>query len=190
MLEADYTLTDVAMNAGSRNGRFSGDENLAVKFFNRPKMDQAASKEQNRPIFKDVDYVEIRQPGNKSAVVCRPARDMDKQRFSKHWEAYKTRTATREVEGTPLEEWPQISRSQVEELRFFNIFTVEQLVNISDSNGQKIMGLNMLKQKAQEFLDLADGRAIQERDEHIADLESRLAALEGSEVAEEPEDED
>lgn len=189
MLEADYTLTDVAMNAGSRNGRFSGDENLAVRFFRKPRLDQAASEEQNRPIYREIDYVEIRQPGNKSAVVCRPARDMDKQRFARHWEAYKSRTEDKAVEGTPLEEWPQVSRSQVEELKFFNVFTVEQLASISDSNGQKLMGINMLKQKASEFLEAADGKALKERDLRIQELEDRLAALEEpGEDEDEPED--
>lgn len=193
MLEADYGLTDAAFQSGQRNGRFAGDERLYVKFFKKPVQDMAATAEEGRPIFGEVDYVEIRAPGNKSSVVCRPARDMDKQRFSEHWKRYQDRVEQQDVDGTPLEEWAMITRSQVEELKFFNIFTVEQLAHVSDGNAQKFMGINILRQKAQEFIEQANVDEIAKRDELIAQMQARLEALEAGdddEAEEEYEEEE
>jgi len=189
-MEAGYGLTDIAMRAGSNNARYANDDSLFVKFFRHPRLNRSASEAEGRPIYVETDYIEIRQPGNKTSVICRPASQMDKERFPEHWKKYEARITEEHVEGTRLEEWPGITRSQVEELRFFNVRTVEQLVSMSDNNGRNIMGFNMLKQKAKEFLDLADKEAIKKRDEHIASLEARLAALEAGDQAEEAEEAD
>lgn len=192
MQEAEYGLTDVAMQSGKQQARYAGDDQLFVKFFKHPRQDKAESIKEGRPVFKEVDYIEIRQPGNKTSVVCRPVRQMDIDRFPEHWRKYLARITDEHVEGTPLEEWPQITRSQVEELRFFNVRSVEQLANMSDGQSQKFMGINMLKKKAQEFLEQVEQGAIKARDERIAKLEARLASLEGegAEELEEDEDED
>lgn len=190
MQEAEYGLTDVAMQSGKQQARYAGDDQLFVKFFKHPRQDKAESIKEGRPVFKEVDYIEIRQPGNKTSVVCRPVRQMDIDRFPEHWRKYLARITDEHVEGTPLEEWPQITRSQVEELRFFNVRSVEQLANMSDGQSQKFMGINMLKKKAQEFLEQVEQGAIKARDERIAKLEARLASLEGEGAEELEEDED
>lgn len=189
LLEADYGLTDAAFQSGESNGRFAGDDKLYVKFFKKPVQDMAKSVEEERPVFKEADYIEIRQPGNKTTVVCRPARDMDKQRFSAHWKKYVDRVESTVMEGTPLEEWPMITRSQVEELKFFNVFTVEQLASISDGNAQKFMGINILRQKAKEFLKKLKDDKSEDYIRRISELEARLAAVEGVEEEEEDEEE-
>ena len=83
------------------------------------------------------------------------------------------------VEGTPIEEWPILNRAQVDELRYMNIRTVEQLANVSDTNAQGMMGINMLRQKAQTYLENAKDAALTERlDEQaqmIAELQAKLA---------------
>ncbi|MCA1807636.1 MAG: hypothetical protein LC687_07295, partial [Actinobacteria bacterium] len=139
--------------------------------------------EEGRPIYAETDYIQIMQPGNKDSIVERPARPADKQRFSKHWAAYESRVGAPTMEGTPLEEWPAISRSQVEELKFFNVHTLEQLVGMSDSNAQGIMGVNLLKERAQKFLEMAEASAAaeqlvaqQEENERLQGLIEELSA--------------
>jgi hypothetical protein len=78
------------------------------------------------------------------------------------------------VEGTLLEEWPAISRGQVEELKFLNIRTVEQLVGLSDANAQNIMGINGLKEKAKKYLEASEKEATAEK---FAELEAKYEAL-------------
>lgn len=160
MREANYGLTEQAF--GGHNARYAADNTLLVRFYKTPMQNDAKSKEAGRPIFEEIDHIEIMQPGNKDSVVSRPATPMDKERFAEHWRKYQARIEDDHVEGTPLSEWPGVSRSQVEELRYLNIRTVEQLAAVSDSNAQKIMGVNLLKQKATAYLESAKEAAVAE----------------------------
>ena len=146
MQEAEYGLTSGAFGN-------NGDEQLLVKFFLLPVQNTAKSEEAGRPIFEEKLHIEKRVPGNKDSVVCRKIREKDKQQFAKQWEMYSARTSQDEaIVGTLLEEWPGVTRSQVEELKFYNIRTVEQLASMSDSNAQNFRGAPVLKQKASAYL--------------------------------------
>lgn len=177
--EADYGLTDAAMTGNA--GRYKDDDKLFVRFFIHARIDNIKSAEEKRPIYKDVDYIQIMQPGNKDSIIMRPATDMDKVRFVEHFRKYELRTGEQHMEGTPLTDWPGIRRSQAEELKFFHCHTVEQLAGLSDSNAQNIMGIHMLKQKAQEYLLSADKNATNEKlsaaEEQIAELKEQMAIL-------------
>jgi len=155
LMEAGHGVTDLAMN----NGRYHGDENLLVKFFNNPRINSAKTKEAGRPIFEEIPYVQIMQPGNKDSIVIRPATDMDKARFTEHFRKFEAREDQEKVEGTLLDEWAGITRSQCEELKYLNIKTVEQLASVSDSNAQGIMGIGYLKEKATKYIDDSAGEA-------------------------------
>lgn len=170
LAEAEHGLTDLAMNSG----RYHGDENLLVRFFKHPRKDTQASEEAGRPVFKDTDYIEIMQPGNKDSIIKRPASKMDIDRFPEHYRRYQAREDQEAVEGTPLEEWAAITRSQVEELRYLNIRTVEQLANAADVNIQNLMGIGVLKDKAAKYLESAKDDAIAEK---FAELEAKYEAL-------------
>ena len=116
------------------------DEQLLVKFFVKPRQDPRQTAEAGRPVFVDTEYVEIRIPGSRDAI-CRPASPRDIARFDRHYAAFKSRTEAPET-GTPLVEWPLITRSQAEELSFHNVKTVEQLVSMSDQNATQFMGIS------------------------------------------------
>jgi hypothetical protein len=162
------------------------DEGLLVKFFLKPKQDKAASAEAGRPIFKEVEYIDIKIPGSREGV-CRPARQRDIQRFPRHYQAFKTRVEGEEdvIEGTLLAEWPLATRAMVEELAFFNVRTVEQLVSMSDAKAGQFMGMNGLKAKAQQWLAAAkeqkaatDLKAeLERRDEQIAAMQAQIEEL-------------
>ena len=177
--EASMSETNMAMDANQN--RYSGDENLLVRFFKHPKLDQGASSEQGRPIYKEVDYIQIMQPGNKDSIIQRPATDIDRNRFAQHFQKYQARQGEEYIEGTLLEEWPGINRAQVEELKFFNVRTLEQLIGMSDSNAQGIMGINVLKARAKTYLEASENEAAAEALEterkRVALLEEQVAAL-------------
>lgn len=154
--EAEYGVTDMAL---ASPGGASGDEQLLVKFFMRPLQNDAKTREAGRPIFEEVPYVSIKQPGQKDSEVIAPASDRHKKRFPRHWQAFQARESQEAVSGTPLEHWSGITRSMVEELRFLNVHTVEQLANLSDANSQNIMGINALKQRAADWLESSDTEA-------------------------------
>jgi hypothetical protein len=173
MQEADHGLTQMAMQG--QQGRYAADNTLLVRFFKHPKLNDTRSAEEGRPIYEEIDYIQIMSPGNKDSIVQRPADAMDKQRFAEHYAKYQARGSDGEhLDGTPLEDWPGITRSQCEELKFFNIRTVEQILHTADSNAQNIMGFGLLKQKAEAYLNDADANAAKQA---LADQKRENAEL-------------
>ncbi len=161
------------------------DDTLLVRFFMHPMPDAAKTAEEGRPVFTDTVHIEIRIPGAKDAV-ARRATQRDIDRFPRHYQAFQDRVELPE-EGTLLSEWPMITRSQVEELSFFNVKTVEQLIAMSDQNSSNFMGIQKLKQLAKDWLEETQGENakiekleadLAERDKQISALAGRLEALE------------
>lgn len=183
--EANYGLTEQAF--GGNQARYAADATLLVRFFKNPKLNEGKSAIEGRPIFEETDYIQIMQPGNKDSIIIRPATPMDKNRFAEHYRKYTARQEQEYVDGTLLSEWPGVTRSQCEELAYFNIKTVEQLAAVSDSNAQKIMGIQVLKSKAAAYLESADGEKAAEELRKQKELNAQLMArLEALESAEEP----
>ncbi len=184
--EADYGMTDMAMNP---NPRHAGDDRLWVQFHVLPMVDDAKSAEEGRPIYRDVEHVRILTPGNKDSIVDRPVTEMDVARFRKQYDTWKTQEKEI-VEGTLLtsvarDPLLRLTPSQIEELRYFNIRTVEQLANVADVHAQKFMGIGMLKKNAVAYLTASKEKAattrleaeLESRDNKIASLEQALAGL-------------
>ena len=75
--------------------------------------------------------------------------------------------------------------AKIEENKFFNVHTVEQLAAAPDSLGQKFMGFNGDKQAAQAFIELAKGNApiekmneeLKARDVKIEEMQAQIDAL-------------
>ena len=163
------------------------DDTLLVRFYPKARENKVESAKEGRPIFHDVDYIEIRTPGSRDAV-ARPAKPGDIARFPKHYEAYKNRTSQEVNDGTPLAEWPGVTRSQAEELGFFNVKTVEQLASMADNHATGFMGIQALKRKASEWIDQAREGAkaaelkaeLAKRDEEIAELRAAVKELQNA----------
>ncbi len=166
------------------------DKALLVKFFYKNVENKLESTAAGRPIFKEKTYIEIRLPGQRGIQACRPVTHADKMRFPKHFEAFEARMEP-PTEGTPLTEWPQISRTQAEELSFLHIKTVEQLATVKDVNIQKFMGGYTLREKAVKWLELnekeVDNREKADMQTDIDELKAKLAALLGEAKSEKPE---
>ena len=159
-----------------------GDDKLLVKFYMHPRENAARTAEEGRPIMDEVEYISIMVPGQKDSVVQRPVSDIERKRFPRHYQAFKERKEM-PVDGTPLSSWPGITRGQVEELRFFNVNTVEQLAEVADNHAQKFMGIAKLRSRAKLFLESAGNSAatsklaaeLESRDNEIAALKEALA---------------
>jgi hypothetical protein len=182
MQTADVNYQDFEQSAQSAQ-----DERLLVKFFVKEVRDNAKSLTEGRNIFKEVEYVDIKIPGNRTGGACHPAQFRDKQRFPRHYEAFVQRREM-PVEGTPLSEWPIMTRTMVEELAFHNVKTVEQLLSMSDTHASKFMGINDYKAKAKAWLEKTDEtarineieslkEANNEKDEKILSLETQMTEL-------------
>jgi hypothetical protein len=171
----DMGFSEVAFNPQN------GDELLLVKFFTAPQQNPTKTAEENRPIFEDVTWISITPPGDRTSIIERVATQMDINRFPRHYQAYKNRKSQETVSGTPLSEWPGITRSQVEELKYFNTHTIEQLIGMSDAHSGNIMGIRALQEKAKTYLEgakvAADAEKLLKSQEEIADLKAQIAEL-------------
>lgn len=116
---------------------------------------KAESEKEGRPVFKEIPYIRLMVVGDRNNILETKATDYYKQRYPREWKAFQDREQGTIV-GTPLSQWPQITKSQVKEAEFFNIKTVEQLSEVSDSALQKIgMGWMELRMKARNYLEAA-----------------------------------
>jgi len=184
-----------------QQGRESeADSQLMVKFFLKEREDKEATAKEGRPIFVEREYIEIRIAGKRDAQACRPATHADKQRFPRHYDMFKQRVEA-PSEGTPLSEWPQISRTMVEELSFLHVKTVEQLVSVSDGDISRIRGGVTLREKAKAFLEYSDQtklveekQALEERlakqDAEMAEMRQMLADMQEVKAADKPAQEE
>jgi ABC-type transporter Mla subunit MlaD len=82
------------------------------------------------------------------------------------------------VVGTPLKAWPAINASLVEELKYFKVFTVEQLADLPDNLSQNFIGINAWKQKAKSFMEAASGLAAEAKTaSELAKRDAQINAL-------------
>lgn len=160
------------------------DRSLVVRFSVQPRLDSEATAKEGREVYKDVEFITILIPGDKTLTVHRPVRKQDFARFPTQYQAFKhSRGAL--VSGTPLAGWPLISESQRRELEYFNILTVEQLSEVNDGFAGSMMGVHQLKQTALRYISAAKEKApaiqftkaLEERDAQIAALQDQLNKL-------------
>lgn len=147
----DYDVSDF-------DDRFAADKSVYAKFYTHPVKNERASAEAGRAKFDEVEYVEIRAAGNANNIIQRPASDQDRQRFHRQYELFRAGMAEQTV-GTPLTEIPWVTKSQVEELAYVRINTLEALATVNDDVCQKMAGLRDLKNKAVVFMEAADKAA-------------------------------
>jgi hypothetical protein len=141
-----------------QGGRYAADRGVFARFYTKPVEDAAASAEAGRPIFKDQEFVEIIAAGNANNIVQRKASNEDRQRFRQQYEKFKAGDGDALI-GTPLSEVTWMTRSQVEELAYFRIRTIETLAEVSDEVCGRVIGLYDLKRKAKAVLEASDKAA-------------------------------
>lgn len=160
------------------------DDALWVRFYNQAVQNNFRSEKEGHPCFDDVLFISVISPGDAHNKIDRKATEQDKQRFHKQWANFKAGNAEK-IEGTPIIEWPAITRSQSEELKFLGVLSIEQLALASDAQVQKIMGGVSLREKAKAFLSVASNTAEAQKAaaenvylrEQIEALKSQIAAL-------------
>lgn len=156
------------------------DKRLFVTFSYEPRLDQEATAAAGYNKYKDIPYVTIRIPGDKTLAVHRPIMPSDKHRFPQQYAAFASNTPNELAAGTPLTLWPSLTPSQVKELEYFNIKTVEQLAAMPDSGGGQLMGVQAMKRAAKAYIEAAKSQApllavqkeLETRDNEIAALKA------------------
>lgn len=146
-----------------------------VEFFSRAIENERLSREENRPIFEDKEFVRIKFPGDTKRVHVAPAgenyrRDPGsnswvsyKEDFPRHYELFKKGMEQIAV-GTPISELPFLTEGKRAELRAINILTAEHLAGLEGPSLDRLgMGGRELKNKAQAYLDKASNGVSESR---------------------------
>ena len=153
------------------------DARLAVTFYKRSVKQEDESLAAGRPIFKEFDFVRICVPGDNLTEIDTYAQESHKARFPRQWAHYQNQIAGQEqIIGTPIEQWPLVSRSQADELKGIKFYTVESIAHCSDQQLQRIgmiagMSPHAFREKAKAFLNLASESA------EVSQREAELQAL-------------
>lgn len=144
-------------------------------FYQKANFLKVKSEIEGRPIYENEEYIRIITPGDNKSIVERPVKDGDKTRFPEQYARFRA-SEDQIPDGIPLKTVGWLQPSQVAELEHINIFTVEQLADLSDAHLDKSMGLLDLRKRAQQFVQPADDTYRQQQAE-IAELKQQVAAL-------------
>ena len=161
----------------------NADSRLQVRFYKRPVQQEQESLEAGRPIYKEFDFVHICVAGDTLTEIDTYVLPSHKTRFPIQWANYMNRQGANEPEvvGTPVAEWPLVSKSQAEELRAMKFHTVESIAGASDQQLQRMgmaagMSPYAFRDKAKSFLSLATSSAeTDKREQEINSLKEELA---------------
>jgi hypothetical protein len=160
----------------------NADSRLQVRFYKRPVQQEAETLAEGRPIYKEFDFVHICVAGDTLTEIDTYALASHRTRFPIQWANYQNRLGAddQEIMGTPVSEWPLVSKSQAEELRAMKFHTVEAIANASDQQLQRMgmaagMSPYAFRDKAKSFLNLASNSA--ETDKRTQEIENLRAEL-------------
>ena len=156
---------------------------MQVRFYKRPVQQEAETLASGRPIYKEFDFVHICVAGDTLTEIDTYVLQSHKTRFPIQWANYQNRIGKddQEVIGTPVAEWPLVSKSQAEELRAMRFYTVESIAGASDQQLQRMgmaagMSPYAFRDKAKSFLNLAsDSAETDKRTQEINELKEELA---------------
>lgn len=167
---------------------------LTVPFFkSMPQLDENASKAAGRPIYHDMEVVEIRIAGDRNFAPVFPAHAMWQrvdgeeityaQRFDKAYARFcdgKEQVA----DGTPLSELPFLTEAKRAELRGLKVYTAEALASLDGKNLTALGSLGReMKTQATAYLERAGGSAGQVAlAAEVEALRAELAAMRGEDA--------
>jgi hypothetical protein len=138
--------------------------------------------------YKDVPFVRIHIPGDKTTVIDQPVREDHKERFVRQWLYFQMKNNEgAEVYGTMLSKWnadepKEFDKFQMEELQILKYQTVEQVSTSTDSQLQRIgMSGFALRDKARAYLarqnQTAASTALEDAQKQIEMLKEQMALL-------------
>jgi len=177
--DSDVMAALAAQNGGQQS-------KLIVTFFLDGLQNVEKSEAAGRPIFDEVEWVEIRIPGDKDEIRRRPVRYRDRLEFAAAYAAFKNQNE-QPVSGTPIDELPFLTKAQKLEFKAVGLKTAENLRDMSDANAARFMGINSVRQRVKDFLDAAAGNAplekmrseLEKRDTEIEFLRQQVAGIAG-----------
>lgn len=150
------------------------DKLLTAKFMVMTQENKAKTAKEGRPIFDEMEIVEVRTAGDRTSIKVFPAHafarwvslpdgDSVSQTYAERWpEQYKRFKAGHQqiADGTPVDELPFLTAARKSELKALGIYTVEAL-DALDGQNLKVLGMQgrELKAQARAYIEKASGGA-------------------------------
>lgn len=169
------------------------------RFYMDTRQNKALSEKEGRPVFDDVEMVEVLIPGDRLNTPVFQVRDDHRKRWPKAYAAFRANQEA-PLEGTPLDQLPGMTKGRVQELLYFHVHTIEQLAGMPDDLLMKAAPMDgrALRDKALRWVSATEGSAADEKlaaenrelrekmatmEQNSADLLDRLKGLEAREAA-------
>jgi hypothetical protein len=129
------------------------------------------------PRYRTVELVDLLIPGDKNNTPTKRVTPEIKHKYAREYALWKAQGSTNEAQigdGLPLNQWPQIPKELAAGLAHANVFTVQQLANLSDTQCQirGTIGLRKYRDMAAAFINASAAAA------PIAELTKKNEALE------------
>lgn len=156
-LDAHTSIDPGVHQNGAGSVSYGNPGQLRPYFYWKARKNEFQTQSQGKPVFDKVAYVRIPFPGTRDnwdgAVT-----DHFKKMFPRQWARFQA-SAAETPEGMPIKECPIFDVTEVETLNYYQVFTVEQCAELTDSAIQGIPdGLN-LRKRAQRYQENAKGMA-------------------------------
>lgn len=160
-------------------GLMPGPDGSILRFFYDTERNEQATIAEGRAIFDTVLSVDVITPGQKNStprfelerlwspqskaalnILTDSKKSYKYAEYAEQIERFKKQESVGELGGTPLKMWPRIDRSMAANLMAANVFTVEALAGLSDTNLEVVgLGARELREQAKAFLEQAAGGA-------------------------------
>ena len=147
-----------------------------ARFFMQRVENEAKSKEAKAIVYDEVEMVEFLIPGDDKLRPVNFAHEdagyglTFAEKFFEAYARFKNDDHSQRA-GTLLEEWPALSQARAAELKRYNIFTIEDLASLPDTNLNRLgMGGRQLRSEAKAYL-------AEKKDDKTAGMERELAEL-------------
>ena len=167
------------------------------RFHMRSVPDPEASEKAGHPMFKEVEFIEVRHPGAIHTIPCVRVKQNHIDMWPDHYKAFKEGVEV-PLQGFAIEEWAPMTRSMADTMKAIGVRTVEDLANMPETTVQQYgAAIQSWRLKAQNFLEEHNSEQVQinalkEENKTLTERLAKLeAAMENTETAssdEEPEE--
>ena len=115
------------------------------------------------PMYRTIELVDLHVPGDQKSVPTKKVNDAIRAEYAVEYQAWKKSGDADGFTGVglPLTHWPQLPREIAAGLAHANVFTVEQLANLSDTQCQirGSLGIRKFRDMALAFVDASKAAA-------------------------------
>jgi hypothetical protein len=154
------------------------DRNTHAIFYMDKRHNPAKSEAAGHPVYDNIPFVRIGNPGERLNVVIRPATDVDRRRFALQWAQFQ-QNAEQRPDGAPISMLYPNDPAKIGLLEGCGVWTVEQLAALSGNAIENIgMGCQTMVNEAQAYLKMAEKgvRAIEFR-KQLEDRDNKINQL-------------